>query len=141
MYQSIPLHGLPKYIKIGFLVWKYLYHLATLLHVRLFHKCKMKYRFGVRSVKSFRTAKGELILKAFCTTDCLPGLPDFSWHKIYQINKKYTKWPQNITNGWKIDQMDIKYTTIFHCKTLPNLPKWDLWFENMPSGNPAIALR
>jgi hypothetical protein len=28
------------------------------------------------------------------------------------------------------------YTNIFHCKTLPNLPKWGFWFEKKPSGNP-----
>jgi hypothetical protein len=58
-----------------------------------------------------------------------PGLPDFSWSKIpkrgkiYQITTKYTKWPQNISNGRKIDQTVIKYTKIFHNKTLQNLPR------------------
>jgi hypothetical protein len=33
-------------------------------------------------------------------------------------------------------QMVIKYTSIFHCKNLQNLPKWDFWFENKPPGNP-----
>jgi hypothetical protein len=28
---------------------------------------------------------------------------------IYQIATKYTKWPYNISNGHKIDQMTIKY--------------------------------
>jgi hypothetical protein len=32
--------------------------------------------------------------------------------------------------------MDIKYTIIFHCKTLQNLPNWDFGFENKPSGIP-----
>jgi hypothetical protein len=32
-----------------------------------------------------------------------------------------------------MDQVSIKYTNIFNCKTLQNLPK----FENKPSGNPA----
>jgi hypothetical protein len=27
--------------------------------------------------------------------------------------------------------MAIKYTNIFHCKTLKNLPKKDFWCENM----------
>jgi hypothetical protein len=36
-----------------------------------------------------------------------------------------------------MDQMVIKYTKIFYCKTLQNLPKiWDFCFENNPSGNP-----
>jgi hypothetical protein len=56
------------------------------------------------------------------------GLPDFSWYnipkweKIYQMTTKYTQWPQNILNCRKIDQMAIKYTNFFHCKTLQNLP-------------------
>jgi hypothetical protein len=65
------------------------------------------------------------------------GLPDFSWykkpknipnsHKIYQMAARYTK----------IDNMAIKYTNIFHCKTLQNLPIF-FWFENVPSGNPGL---
>jgi hypothetical protein len=35
----------------------------------------------------------------------------------------YIKWPYNIRNGSKIDQMAIKFTNIIHCKTLQNLPK------------------
>jgi hypothetical protein len=37
--------------------------------------------------------------------------------------------------------MVIKYTNIFRCKTLQNLPILDFWFENKPSGNPASAQR
>jgi hypothetical protein len=33
--------------------------------------------------------------------------------------------------------MAIKYIKIFQSKTLQNLPNWDFWFENKPSGNPA----
>jgi hypothetical protein len=61
---------------------------------------------------------------------CHPGLPDFScynipkWERIYQITRKYTKWPENMANGRKIYQMDIKYTNIFYSKTLQNLPKF-----------------
>jgi hypothetical protein len=47
---------------------------------------------------------------------CTSGLPDFS-------GCGYTKRPQNIPNGCKIDQMAINYTNIFHCKALQNLPK------------------
>jgi hypothetical protein len=39
------------------------------------------------------------------------------------MTTKYTKWPYSISNGRKIDQMVIKYTNIFNCKTLQNLPK------------------
>jgi hypothetical protein len=35
-----------------------------------------------------------------------------------------------------MDQVSIKYTTIFHCKSLQNLPKFGFLFENKPSGNP-----
>jgi hypothetical protein len=38
--------------------------------------------------------------------------------KIYQITTKYTKRTKNISNGCKIDQMDIKYSNIFHSKAL-----------------------
>jgi hypothetical protein len=34
------------------------------------------------------------------------GLPDFSWYDIPKL-EKYTKWPQNVQNGRKIDQMAI----------------------------------
>jgi hypothetical protein len=43
--------------------------------------------------------------------------------KKYQMTTKYTKWPKNIFNGRKIDQMDLKYAKIFHCTTLQNVPK------------------
>jgi hypothetical protein len=44
------------------------------------------------------------------------GLPDFSCFnipkrgKIYQITRKYTKWPENIPNGQKIYQTAVKYS-------------------------------
>jgi hypothetical protein len=42
-------------------------------------------------------------------------------------------------NGHKIFQMIIKYNNIFHSNALPNLPIWDFWFKNKPSGNPACG--
>jgi hypothetical protein len=39
----------------------------------------------------------------------------------------YTKLPQNIPNGWKIYQMATKYTNIFHCKNLQNLPEIEIF--------------
>jgi hypothetical protein len=39
------------------------------------------------------------------------------------MTTEYTKWPYNISNGRKIGQMVRKYTKIFHCNTLQNLPK------------------
>jgi hypothetical protein len=50
----------------------------------------------------------------------------------------YTKWPWNISNARKTDQMVIKYTKIFHSKTLKIYSNWDFWFENKPSGNPVF---
>jgi hypothetical protein len=45
-------------------------------------------------------------------------------HKIYQMFIIYSKWPLNIP--------------IFSIsRTSKNYPKWDFWFENIPSGNPA----
>jgi hypothetical protein len=32
--------------------------------------------------------------------------------------------PKNITKDRKMDQASIKYTIIFHCNTLQNLPKF-----------------
>jgi hypothetical protein len=32
--------------------------------------------------------------------------------------------------------VSIKYTNIFHCKTLQIYPNWDFWSEKIPSGNP-----
>jgi hypothetical protein len=40
-----------------------------------------------------------------------------------------------------MNQVAIKYTNIFHCKTPKIYPNWVFWFENMPSGNPALQLR
>jgi hypothetical protein len=51
------------------------------------------------------------------------GLTDFSWYNKPKP-EKYTKSPTNIRNGRKIHQIAIKYTNIFHCKTLKNLPKF-----------------
>jgi hypothetical protein len=36
--------------------------------------------------------------------------------------------------------MAIKYVNIFQYKALQNLPNWDLWSENKPSGNPAAKV-
>jgi hypothetical protein len=59
------------------------------------------------------------------------GTNNPNYYKIHQITTKYTKLPQNILNyhkiyqmAVKIHQMSIKYTSIFHCKTLQKLPKF-----------------
>jgi hypothetical protein len=69
-------------------------------------------------------------------------LPDFSWYKIpkrgeiYQMTTKYTKWPKDISNGRKIDQL-VKNIPIFSIARLSKIyPNWEFWFENKPSGNP-----
>jgi hypothetical protein len=65
-------------------------------------------------------------------------LPDSSWYnipkwgKIYQITIKCTKWPQNIYNGYKTDQMVIKYTSIFHASPSKIYPYLDFMLENIP---------
>jgi hypothetical protein len=77
-----------------------------------------------------------------CSARCIKkrlrqGWQDFSWFNIpkrgktYQIRIKYTKWPQNIPNVRKIDQMAIIYTNISYCYTLQNFPNWDFLFENI----------
>jgi hypothetical protein len=60
--------------------------------------------------------------------------------KIYQITTKYTKCPQSVPNTCKIDQMSIKYTNIFLCKTLQKLPKFGFFCLkiHIPSGNPVL---
>jgi hypothetical protein len=37
--------------------------------------------------------------------------------------------------------MGIIYTKNFHSKALKIYPKWDYWFENIPSGNPAQQVK
>jgi hypothetical protein len=77
------------------------------------------------------------------------GLPDFSVSnmpklgKYTKLNIKYTKWPQNIPNIRKIYQKAIKYTNIFHCKSLQNWPEllffvwkyaiWQPWYRRWNS--------
>jgi hypothetical protein len=45
----------------------------------------------------------------------------------YQNGENMTRRPQNVPNDHKIYQMDIKFTNIFHYKTLQNLPKLGIW--------------
>jgi hypothetical protein len=63
-------------------------------------------------------------------------LPDFFLGAIYVPKRgeihvpNYHKWSQNLSNGRKIDQMSIKYTT-----SSKIYPVNDFWPENKPSGN------
>jgi hypothetical protein len=74
----------------------------------------------------------------------IPGLPDFyryskpKWGNIYQITRKYTRCPQNMANGRKIDQMAAKYTNIFYCKTLENLPKFGFFVWKYTIWQPCV---
>jgi hypothetical protein len=47
----------------------------------------------------------------------------------------YTKWPQNFPNDHKI--CIPTFSIVGLTKTYPN---WYFWFENIPSGNPALLL-
>jgi endo-beta-N-acetylglucosaminidase D len=47
---------------------------------------------------------------------------------------KFTKWPENLPNGRKIVHPESSIERI--SKICPN---WDFWFENKPSGNPALS--
>jgi hypothetical protein len=74
-------------------------------------------RFHVSFRRHFlQSRQQELPLKKGVTS---AGLPDFSWYNIPK-REKYTKWLQNIPNGYKIYQMAIKYTNIFNLALLNN---------------------
>jgi hypothetical protein len=45
---------------------------------------------------------------------------------------KYTNWQQNRPNGHK------NLPTSFIARLSKIYPNWDFWFENIPSGNPAM---
>jgi hypothetical protein len=63
------------------------------------------------------------------------GWPFLSWYnipgKIYQLTTK------NILHGHKIYQMATKYTNISIARPFKIYPNWNVWFLNIPSGNPA----
>jgi hypothetical protein len=70
-------------------------------------------------------------------------LPDFYWYKIPK-REKYTKFMRTIPNVHKIHilkdrqmyQVSIKYTDIFQCKTLQNLPKFGYLFWKLTIWQP-----
>jgi hypothetical protein len=54
---------------------------------------------------------------------------------IHQNGEKLTKLPLNQQNGHKIYQLSV----IFSISRLSkNYQNWNFWFENIPSGNPAV---
>jgi hypothetical protein len=42
---------------------------------------------------------------------------------IAQAITEYTKWPNHLPNFYKIYRMEFEYTTFFHSKAFPNVPK------------------
>jgi hypothetical protein len=66
------------------------------------------------------------------------GLPDFSWYETPKW-EKYTKMTTRYTKSikiyemavCKIDQIVIKFTNIFLCKTLQNLPKLEFLVKKL----------
>jgi hypothetical protein len=116
-------------------------------------RCNWNRRFSTLKLHFF-TAK-DWMAPAYIHKSCSrknvpkmfqPGLPDFSLlqntktGKNIQITTNYTKCPWNLTKDRKMDQVSIKYTNIFRCKTVQNLPKfwilvwkqtiWQLWFQH-----------
>jgi hypothetical protein len=77
----------------------------------------------------------QVIRANYSTTSLEQGCQIFL-RATYQNWEKFTKKHTftnghkyiHMTNGCKIDQMAIKYTNIFHWKSLRNLPNWDFWF-------------
>jgi hypothetical protein len=52
------------------------------------------------------------------------------------MSTKYTKWPQNISNCFKIDQTVKNMPTFSIARPSKIYPNWDFWFESKPPGNP-----
>jgi hypothetical protein len=71
---------------------------------------------GCSKGKRFYPATKTRVARFFLVENTKTGKNIPNYHII-------TKWPQNISDGRKIDQIVIKYTKIFHSKTLQNLPK------------------
>jgi hypothetical protein len=59
----------------------------------------------------------------------IPNIPKQG--KMYPKAIKYPRQPQNIPIGRKVDQMAIKQTNIFHCKTLQKFTQIEISFENL----------
>jgi hypothetical protein len=56
--------------------------------------------------------------------------------KLYQMTMNYTKCPLNITKDRKMDKVFMKYTNIFHCKTIQNLSKFGFWVRRQTIWQP-----
>jgi hypothetical protein len=86
--------------------------------------------FYLPFILSFAICSELIVLVLFCGQPSHgPGLPDLSSYnipkrgKIYQMTTKCNKMPLNLPICIKTYQIAIKYTNIFHYKTLQNLPK------------------
>jgi hypothetical protein len=66
-------------------------------------------------------------------TTSRPGLPDFSRSKhtktvkVYQMTTHYTKRPYIIPKDHPLHQTALRYTNIFHSKSLQNIPKFGIF--------------
>jgi hypothetical protein len=65
-------------------------------------------------------------------------LPDF-FGTTYQNGEKYTKFPQNIPNGYKNIPNEHKIYQIVCAKALQNTPKVGFGKEIVASGNPGLV--
>jgi hypothetical protein len=55
--------------------------------------------------------------------------------------EKCTKSTQNFPNGLKISQISLlKMFQMANLRPSKLYPNWDFWFENKPSGNPALEV-
>jgi hypothetical protein len=125
--------------KFGYLVCKYVYHLATLMHWT--HVGGWLIYDNTHSLTAKRETKWgtvlwfiELSLGSAQGCQIFMGTFYQNGENLYQKTIKYTEWPQTIPKE-KIYQ----HTKIFHCYTLQNLPKLFFGFVNLPSGNPSSA--
>jgi hypothetical protein len=60
---------------------------------------------------------------------------------IYQNRKEHVKSPQNMPNRrkcTKLPQNTPNIPTFFIPRLSKIYPNWDFWYENVPSGNPAV---
>jgi hypothetical protein len=64
------------------------------------------------------------------------GLPDFCRHNIPKRGKIYQI--TTLPNGHKIYPITLKYTSLSILRPSKIYQNWDFWFENKPSGNPAL---
>jgi hypothetical protein len=81
-------------------------------------------------------------IQKFLTKKRLEGTITVARFFLVQQTKmgKITKWPQNMPNGCKINQMSIKIPTASIARPSKIYPIRNFCFENVPSGNPGHHL-